>query len=246
MTNAKEDVIYRSAASQLVSGRPHDAIDSLIQALKQNPDAGRLWELRGQAHLADGDAIDAVSCLEHASCLVPLTKEGQLALAHAYELTDKRDLAGDLFMALAGQDDLPAEMLEPLARGLGRVGKPDQALGVCAEAASRNPTSPAPLLGMVFYQRRLGHGPDRILPLLFRAFHLEPEDFDIRLALARMLHECGQKQEAAELLSVVEIETSRCPSCLVVMQEIFEDVGDQRNVGRCVNALVAIATQEHH
>lgn len=236
--------VAESATRLLASGRATEAIDWLSAAVEQDADAGRLWELRGRALLDLHDAAGAVRSLEHALCLVPLTAEGQFALASAYELTGECGLAADVFVALADRDTLPIGLLEPLAGALGRVGKPAQALGVCAEAAARLPGEPTPLLGMAFYHRRLGHHPTRVLPALLQALRFEPENDDTRLAVARTLHECGQTGEAAELLSVFPIERSRCPSCLAAMQQIFEGVGDGHSAGRCVDALVALATQD--
>lgn len=241
METEVEKEVFRKAADHVLAGEYAVAVEELSVALQANSDAGRLWELQGQAHLALGDATEAVGCLEHAMCLVPLSIEGRLALGHGYELTGRKEVAKSAFVQLASEDNLPLVVFEPLARALGRANEQALALGVCTEAARRTPDSSAPLMGMVFYQRQLGFKPDRVLPLLFRAFHLDPDDFDIRLTLARMLHECGQAQEAAELLSVVEIETSRCPSCLVAMQQIFEEAGDQHRVGQCVDALIALA-----
>ncbi|MEM9185689.1 MAG: tetratricopeptide repeat protein [Planctomycetota bacterium] len=240
MSASTETATYCSAAGHVANHDYQSAIRELTSALAQHPDAGRLWELRGQVHLADNDPVDAVSCLEHAQCLVPLSPESEFALAQGYERTGKRQPACEMLKALARRDDLPLNVLEPLARALGRHRKPQLALSICRQAASRMPDMPAPLLGMVFYQRRLGLPPEQMLPVLFRAFHLEPEDFTIRLTLARMLHESDRSTEAAQLLSVVALDSTRCPNCLSAMQAIFEDACDHERAHRCAELRAAI------
>ncbi|MEM1305132.1 MAG: hypothetical protein AAGG46_09550, partial [Planctomycetota bacterium] len=176
MSPVKESDAYVLATERLAAGEYALVVQSLADAVCRYPNAGRLWEVLGKAHLALGDADQAVSCLEHASCLVPLTTQGRLALGHAYEFTGRKSLARDLFLMLTDQDDLATVALAPLARGLGRLDEPARALDVCAEAARREPDLPGPLLGMVFYQRRLGYSHERSLPLLFRALNLDPDD----------------------------------------------------------------------
>jgi len=92
---------------------------------------------------------------------------------------------------------------------------------------------------------QLDREPEEILPVLFKAFHLEPQDFDTRMQLARQLLDCGRQQEASYLLSVLDIEQSGCPSCLTMMQEIFESAGDSENAERCLKTLIAIAEDSH-
>jgi hypothetical protein len=91
---------------------------------------------------------------------------------------------------------------------------------------------------------RIGKGDEEILPVLFRAFHLEPDDFDTRLLLARRLRDCGRAVEAAYLLAAAPIELSSCPRCLHTMREIFVDAGDAENAARCIAALAAIAEDD--
>ncbi|MEN1678633.1 MAG: tetratricopeptide repeat protein [Planctomycetota bacterium] len=234
------DEVYRSAAVKVAAGDYATAVTDLTESLRVDPDAGRLWELRGQAHLALGETVEAVSCLEHATCLVPLSIEARMALGRSYELTGRKELACQVFLTLVKVERIPFGVLEPLARALGRLGQLRAALRLCFDASERDPESPAPLLGIAFYQRRLGYPPEKLLCSLLQAFHLQPDDFDIRLTLARTLHQCRRSEEAASLLSVVDIETSMCPSCLAAMQRIFEAAGDEERARRCMNSLVSI------
>lgn len=240
------DAIYREACALLAHNRVADAIDRLIDAVGDQPDEGVLWSLLGVAQWSAGQVGDSIASLETALTLAPLGAEGRLALALGYEVIQKRALATDLFVGLREEDDLPYRVLEPLARALARAEKPELALEVCQQAVLRRPDEVGPLRGVAFYLDRLGRGPEEAIPVLFKAFHLEPENFDTRMLLARRLHESGQTREAAYLLSVIDIESSSCPSCLNAMREIFASAGDHENAQRCVSTLVAIASERNH
>ena len=90
MNSVDEQAVVRAAIAHMNDGEPEAAIVVLSEALRSHPDAGRIWELLGHTHLSVGDALKAVSSLEHASCLVPLSSEARLALAAARALYEDR------------------------------------------------------------------------------------------------------------------------------------------------------------
>jgi Flp pilus assembly protein TadD len=246
MASHTTDAAYTEACALLASGNTCRAIDALTAAVEDEPDEGRLWALLGVAQWSVGAVTDSIASLETALTLVPLEVEGRLALALGYEVIQKRDLAADLCVGIAHEDNLPYRVLEPLSRALGRANEPQLALDVCREASRRRPHDAGPLRGMAFYMARLGKARfggegEEVLAVLFRAFHLEPDDFDTRLLLAHRLRDCGRVNEAAYLLATVAIETAACPRCLNAMREIFIDAGDAENAARCISALVSIA-----
>jgi len=240
------DPAYGEACELLAGKRVADAIDLLARAVEREPDDGELWSLLGVAQCSAGQVSDSIASLETALTLTPVGPEGRLALALGYEVIQKRELATDLFVGLREEDGLPYRVLEPLSRALARADQPALALEVCQHAAVRRPDEVGPLRGIAFYLSQLGRNSEEILTVLFKAFHLDPEHFDTRMQLARRLHEAGRCQEASYLLSVVQIETSCCPSCLNAMREIFAAAGDHENAHRCVSTLVALAATHDH
>ncbi|MEO1498611.1 MAG: tetratricopeptide repeat protein [Planctomycetota bacterium] len=241
MNSEAVETTFVSARRLLASGECTEAIELLEAAVADSPDEGTLWCLLGVAQWGIGSVEDSIASLETATTLVPVGAEGRLALALGYEVIQKRELASDLFVGLLSEEHLPYAVLEPLSRALARAKQPALALEVCQRAAGRRPDSAGPLRGMAFYMTQLDRASEEILPVLFKAFHLEPEDFDTRMQLAKRLLDCGRLEEAAYLMSVIEIESSCCPSCLVAMQEIFEAAGDSDNARRCLETLIAIA-----
>ncbi|MCH2595173.1 MAG: hypothetical protein MKZ95_05115 [Pirellulales bacterium] len=232
--------VYASAESHFLAGKLEQARDELEAALQLDSNAGQLWELLGMVSYTQGDSSQTVDALEQASLLVPLANCSQYVLAVCYEKREQIDPAHAIYRHLASLNELDDNLLEPVTRALGRCDDCEGALRVCRLAARRNPDCPEPLIGMVFYMRRLNRSSEQILPLLFRAFHLNPEDNDCRLILARTLHECGRSDEAAYLLSYLAIEEFRCPNCLSAMEAIFNAAGDEENLARCHVALKAI------
>ncbi len=232
--------VYASAEANFLAGKFEAAHLQLEAALNADDDAGQLWELLGMVAYAEGDPDLAIDALEHASLLVPLANCSQFVLAICYEKREQPESASSIYRHLGSQDDLDENLMEPVARALGRCDECEYALEVCRLAATRMPEAPEPLMGMVFYMKRLSRPAEQILPVLFRAFHLDPEDSDCRLTLARTLHECQQHEEAAYLLSVLPIEDYRCMNCLTAMHEIFAAAGDATNLARCIAVLQAI------
>ena len=232
--------VYASAEANFLAGKLKFAREELELAVGIDDDAGQLWELLGMVAYADGDVKLAIDALEHASLLVPLANCSQFVLAVCYEKREQVDPALAIYRHLASQANLDDNLLEPVARALGRCDDCEYALKVCRLAACRDPATTEPLMGMVFYMKRLHRPPEQILPVLFRAFHLNPEDCDCRLTLARTLHECGQSDEAAYLLACLPIEEFRCVNCLIAIHTIFAAAGDDKNLARCIATLQSL------
>lgn len=237
--------VEQTAVDMLNRGEATPAIELLTRALNEAPGElpgeGRLRELRGWACWELGDVQQSVHELETAMSLVPLGAEGTLALALGYEVMQKRDLSIGLLNQLVDRRTLPLRVLESLARALGRAGEFAKALDICQRASAAQPDELAPLMGVVFYQGRVGGSPEWLLEPLFRALHLAPEDFSIRMLTARCLHDCGLSEDAADVLRAVEYLESCCPSCLNTMHEIFRACGDSAAAAAVVEKLSLVA-----
>ncbi|MEM8947437.1 MAG: hypothetical protein AAGD11_19845 [Planctomycetota bacterium] len=231
---------YALAEAKFLKGDFEGARETLDAALSVDADAGQLWELLGMVAYADSDINGAVDALERASMFVPLANCSQFVLALGYEKQHRDEPAYTIYRHLAAQRNLDDNLLEPVARALGRFDDCQGALNVCRLAARRSPDTTEPLMGMVFYMQRLGRPTEQILPVLFQSLHLDPEDNDCRLATARALHDCSRHEEAAYLLSQMPIESCRCPSCLNSMQMIFAAACDEESLSRCLAAQQAL------
>lgn len=237
------DLIARAIALQK-SGDGAQAMQELHAALATNGDNGRQWELLGLLAYANEDYRLALRAIETANSLVPLGASGQVVLARCYDRFGFRASARAIYGHLAEQRrGLPAELLEPVAAGLGRNGEYELALNVCRLAAERSPENAEPLLAMVQYMRRLRRPVEQVLPVLFRAHHLEPENVECRITLAWLLHEAGRSEEGAYLLRPVAADDSSCIRCLTLMQCIFESVGDDDGAQACQWRLTALASE---
>ena len=238
MTDSKTASVYASAEQLLLDGKLEKARNVLQDALTLDENAGQLWELLGAVHYTENRVQEATRALEQAVLMVPLSNCSQFLLAMCYEKQGKE--VGTILQHLASREDLDDTLLEPLARALGRAGDCEGAIRICSEAARRHPNAPEPLMGIVFYLRRLKRPADELLPILFRAHHLDPGDVDCRITLAWVLHECEQSTEAAYLLSFLPIEEFRCPNCLSSMQVIFRAAGNCECEARCIQTQYAL------
>lgn len=224
-------------------GELDQAIVELQQQLKRTSEDGQAWELLGVLAFARVDLTLAQSATEQASLRIPLSPRGQLVLAKCYDHFGHREAAAAIYRHVATLDNLDHDLLDPLASGLGRCGECEQALEVCRLAARQRPDCAAPLLGIVHYMRRLRRPVAQILPAMFRAHHLEPQNAEYRITLAWMLHETGNTPEAAALLEPVAYDEFSCVRCLTLMQHIFDSIGDEERATVCRTRLMVLASQ---
>ena len=196
--------------------------EHLRQLLQHDAENGRLWELVGVLAYESDDFQLAQSAIERASALIPLSARGQLVLACCYDRSGNRESAGAIYRHISGLGGLAVDLLEPLAAGLGRHGELEMALNICRQAASELPESTTPLVGMIYFMRRLRRPHELILAVALRACNLDPHNFECRIAAAWLLHEAGRSQEGAVLLKEVDVSQCACVSCRVRMERIFE------------------------
>jgi tetratricopeptide (TPR) repeat protein len=233
--------LLRRAAELHNAGQTAEAIRELQQYLDEVGEEGKTLEMLGTLLFADGDATGALSALEESSAMIPLSPRGQLVLAKCYDNARFPQAAAAIYLYLATLGNLDDELLEPLAAGLGKHCENQMALAVCRQAAQRMPDNPEPLMGIVHYMRRLRVPTERILPTLFRAHHLDPENKDCRITLAWLLHETGHSREGAHLLEQVDSERFTCIRCLTLMQHIFSAAGHDEQATDCGNRLKMLA-----
>jgi hypothetical protein len=153
------------------------------------------------------------------------------------------ETAAAIYRHLATIDKLPIDLLEPLASGLGGCGEYELALNVCRQAAQRMPDIADTLLGIVHYLRRLRRPLEVALPAMYRAYQLEPDNVEYRIALAWMLYELDRTVEGARLLESVPLAQFSCARCLERMQAIFERSGQCERAELCRERLVELASE---
>ncbi len=241
MSTKQSSDLSRRAVELHNAGQTRQALAELQEYLEEQPYTAKLWELLGVLSFAVNNTELARTAIEQASIMIPLSARGQLVLAKCYDALGYREAAGSIYRHVATLAEIDNELLEPLAAGLGRYGEYQQALAICRTAAKRMPDNPEPLKGIVHYMRRLRMPVERILPTLFRAHHLAPEDKDCRVTLAWLLHETGHSTHGAALLEAVDSGEFSCIRCLTLMQHIFEAAGHVDRATDCRNRLKVLA-----
>jgi hypothetical protein len=84
-----------------------------------------------------------------------------------------------------------------------------------------------------------------IVPTMFRAHQLDPENAEYRISLAWMLHQLDRSDDAAFMLEPIACDESSCIRCLTLMKQVFERAGDEERSEVCRTRLeVLAATQE--
>lgn len=230
--------IRHETRSLLTFGDYEQALELAEQGVHAYSEDGHLWELHGIALGCRQRTLEAMASLERASTLVPLSSEGQLALAACYLRTHHLQSAECIYDFLVTRDDLPAPLMGDLAWGLDRVGKPEMALAVCQAAVRRVPDCHSAWFAMAQYLTKLGHPLEEIATAVRRAFELAPQRTLYRVDHALLLARCGRHEEAHRLLcevDVAELTEVHCPPRLFSMLNLFRSMGDTSRA----NALAA-------
>ena len=242
MSESLYDLMLAQIGEAYEAGRFTEAGEQLRVALLQFPEDGRLIERQGLVWHASGDFTAAVRALETAALLVPLTISVQMVQAHSYLRIGRKTEAQTILRYLATRTDLPTPLLPQLCVGLGRVGEYQLALEMCREASLRDSESDEAVYGMAFYMSKLGYPPETVLPLLRRAFALEPHRPIYRLGLAVACARNGLMREAYDLFRGLNVEQIACVRCLDAMAQVCRNFGDKARVKACHDKVLAIET----
>jgi len=239
-----------SAVSTLREQGLHEAaLELATLSLSEDGDQGQLWELTGLI-LTDRQLWrEALSALETASSLVPLTFEGQCRLADCYAWEGRQELARDLYCSLVEQPGLSVESLLAAAAGLDRLGRPDMAVQVCRKAANSDMPTARTYYEMAYYMRRCGYPPHLVESMARQAVRLDPESVSYRVGLAAVLHQQGRIEEAYDLVSELtcsQLRRIQCPCCLERLLNVCERCEDDVRGKACQAQLQNLMILDPH
>ncbi len=213
----------------------------VIDALQVTPEDARLWELLGLIQYARHRFTPAVSALERASLIAPLTPAARVGLALAYGQVGRRELARDLLEQLIDDATLAIPLLLQVAAGLDAVGHPELAMQACRTASVRDPLLSQPYYDLGFYSARCGL-PARVSEALARkAIGLAPENVSYRVGLASMLARLGRNSDAWTVvakLSDEQLAVVTCRCCLERIADLYETHQDYRRSIVCREQLL--------
>ncbi len=234
---------YDRAKTLYKDGSLKEALRLVESALEHYPDEGRLWEMLGITHHALREFAQATSALETATMLAPLSHAAQIALASCYLVSKHLEPARSIYEHLASLPDVPTHLLPNLAAGLGRLGELHLALDVHRERAHREPDCDKPLFAVAQYMHRLGYPVELIVPIVQKALELAPDRILYRVDLALLLQQCGDHEQAYQLLTAVvpdQLATVHCPPRLHGLVKIFVLAGDDARLNVCESKLSEI------
>jgi tetratricopeptide (TPR) repeat protein len=232
-----------SIQSFLEAGEYEKALGHAEDGLYLYPDDGRLWEMHGIALGCRRKIHEAMESLETASMLVPLSVFGQMTLAACYFRTHNLDTAKCIYEYLATREDLPAEILAELAKGLDQVGRTELAVEVCQTMVHRESECDSAWFAMACYMTKLDYPAETIVANARHAFDLRPSQVLYRVDLALLLAQHGRHEEAYHLLTevdVTELLGIPCPPRLIGLIAVFQKMDDENRVSACKSWLVQI------
>jgi tetratricopeptide (TPR) repeat protein len=206
-----------------------------------NETNGRVVQLHGLTLFVHGDYEAALSALESALLLSPLTAESLTVLANLYVKFGKtEDARVSLNILVEDIHNIPSELLSQIADLLGRVGEPRKALSVCYRLIDNDPDCDAAIFSAAHYMHRVGCAPRQVIAMMRRAFSLDPKNCTYRRALASALAVHGDIQSAYSLFASISIDEICCCNCLRIMNNIFEKFGDWERLQESQRRLLEI------
>lgn len=204
-------------------------------------DHGAAWQLRGFAHFGLGDLEQAMAAFEHASLLVPLGSLAQIGLAQCYLQRRQRELAQTIYVHVATFEMLPEKEVEAIAFGLAKVGAGKTALHYCLAQHRRFRGNHKLLYTIAAVMRQLEYDNDEILPFIYQAHRLQPENVCYRIAFAQHLLTAKRFTEATRVLSSVDLDAVQCIPSLERMRMLFARLSLEERADHCRARLQTLA-----
>ena len=228
------------------SGFVRPALDVVSIELQTHPDMGSLWLLRASILHSQARWEAALSAIETASALMPLTVGGQLVLADCYSHLGKHELALTAYEHLLSQDSLPADYYAGLYAGFKRSGKIELAMSACRKAIELAPDNDEALFGLAHCMSELAFAPRQITAILRKTLELAPNKPHYRISLVIQLYLTKRRNEAYSILSKASPEILDSIACSCAARQLLElciGVGDQERCSR-LGMMLAKLNQE--
>lgn len=227
-------------------GFTRGAIDVLEVELARSPDEGHLWQIRALLLYHDGRLAEALHDVERAQMLVPLMPTARLVMAEGLRHLGRKELAGDVYLALAESCSAVDEMLPLVQHGLGRLGMWAEVARLCRWVLHFSPDDDLQLYLLSRSSLHLGQPAESVVPLLRRAVYLAPSVERYRAALIVQLIEqrrCDEAYNELRQLPVAALEGICCKGCLRRLLELAMAYGDSPRAGVFAAQLASFVPQ---
>jgi tetratricopeptide (TPR) repeat protein len=184
------------------------ALETAQELLSANPDSGHAHLITGRALAAQGEYEAARDHLEEAIHLVPLQQAAWLALADCQSMTGDELASGNTLQTAVQNIPSCGELQIALAQWLRNQGRDSEALEAAQIAAELDKPRADWLLVYADILQALGHS-DRALLVLREAYKLQPENWDVRQALAVAYESRDENAAAARLVQSLPQDASK-------------------------------------
>lgn len=205
-------------------------ICALRAMIQSDPDDAVAWQSLGIGLRRIGAYAEALSALETASLLTPLTVIARFALADCFVYAGKIELAGNLYEHIALVDDRAAANVRLAAgRSLAFLGNAVLAEQIAKLVLQDRPAYAEAYFDLSCYRAKRGADCAEIEHLARRAIHFAPGEPRYLASLSLLLHRHQRTNEAmdvAKQLSIESIMKLTCMCCLSRLASLFEAAGD--------------------
>ncbi len=239
-----EESLYQKSFEYFVNYRFDKALRLISEATTRFPNSGRLFDLEGIILEKLERIRAAISSLEKATILSPLTPLGQIVLSSCYLKIGKPALAKTILEFMADSDTTPVDMLKFVAEQLGSIKEYHLALQVCRRSAMENPNSAESFYGVAYYMERLCYPNRLIANVLKHILSIEPGRFLVRLSLMNLHFEAGDVQSAFDIVAdeITELNLRKicCVGCMKKLIQVLNHAGALHLASMCVDRLRAM------
>ncbi len=228
--------VYESALTLYNQRLFNMSLGLLELGLEDNPDDGRLWELKGLIHRIQQEPGCCREALVKAASHISLTPKARCTLADCQAHYGHRLAARQLYLEVFDDPDSPIELLRDVASGLACINEWGLAANVCREWCQECPDEAEAWYKQCFALAIIEGDVGEIVHSARQAVRLEPRRVDFRTGLAVLLHAISKSQEAYELiapLSQYDLALVRCRCDLKYLQQIYQFAGDTQRSDWC-------------
>jgi thioredoxin-like negative regulator of GroEL len=227
------ETLLNRAQSLLDSDQLTEAESVIDDLLKNFPDHGPAWAVKGDIRHRRADHQGCVDALEAASLRMELSAENQLQLAECYAKVGRCDLAKWLLRDIPAKPDSTDCIIMKTAASLGRLGESALSLDLCLLVHRRSPHRHEAAFGVAYYMNRIGKEASEVVPYLRAAYELAPDNVMYRVSLALCLDRLQRTEEAYRIVADLDLHRVEWPHCLTRLMEIFASAGDQSRYLDC-------------
>ena len=228
--------IYYFAVRLFEQERFAQAYRLTAYGLRENPEDGQLWELKGMIHHVQNEhseCIDALQTAARFTCLKPVCRS---TLADGLARTGRINKARRHYMAVFDDPGLSVTLLPYVATGLAYIQEWNLCATVCRHWCKTCPDLSEPALRLAFALGNSGADVQEVTDVAWHSVALSRDRLNTRVSIAILLMNMNQGEEAYRFVCSLlryDLNLIGCGCALEILQDIYTMADDSVRSAWC-------------